>query len=145
LWIRLNFFLRPPSKLARTETVRTILCILLLGALALVAAPDTNVTGKWSGNFKMTRSDGEVSDGSALLLLKQTGGEITGSVGPTEDEQHAISKGGIEGEKITLLIEDEGRTIKFALVLAGDRITGDADISYQGQTAKAKIDVTRAK
>src|SRR3954469_21550034 len=108
-WIRLNFFLRPPSKLARTETVRIIFCVLLLGALALVAAPDINVTGKWSGNFKMTRSDGEVSDGSALLLLKQSGSEIPGSVGPTEDEQPAITKGKIEGEKITLLVDDEGR------------------------------------
>jgi hypothetical protein len=113
--------------------VRTILYVLLLGALALVAAPDVNVTGKWSGSFKLTRSDGEASDGPALLLLKQTGSDITGSVGPTEDEQHAITKGKIEGEKITLLIEYEGRTIKFALVLAGDRVTGDADISYDGQ------------
>ena len=108
--------------------MRTILYVLLLGALALVAAPDTNITGKWSGSFKMTRSDGEVSDGSALLLLKQSGSEITGSVGPTEDEQHAITKGKIEGEKITLLIDDEGRTIKFALVLAADRITGEIGI-----------------
>jgi len=141
----LNFSIGPPSTLARRETVRTILCILMLGALALVAAPDTNVTGKWSGSFKMTRSDGETSDGPALLLLKQAGSEITGSVGPTQDEQHAITKGKIEGEKISLLVEDDGRTIKFALLLAADRITGDADVSHEGETAKAKIDVTRAK
>jgi hypothetical protein len=125
--------------------MRTVFCVLLLGAVALVAAPDVNVTGKWSGSFKMTRSDGETSDGPALLSLKQTGSEITGTVGQTEDEQHAITKGKIEGEKITLLIEDEARTIKFALVVAADRITGDAEISYNGETAKAKIEVTRAK
>jgi hypothetical protein len=39
----------------------------------------------------------------------------------------------------------EGRTIKFDLVLAADRITGDVNMVRDGQTAKAKIDVTRAK
>jgi hypothetical protein len=66
-------------------------------------------------------------------------------VGPDEGEQHPITKGRIEGDKITLLVEDEGHTIKFDLVVAGDRITGDANISHDGQTRQAKIEVTRAK
>lgn len=125
--------------------MRTIVCILFLGVFALVAAPDTNITGKWSGTFNMTSSDGQTKDGTALLLLKQTGSEITGSVGPSEDEQHKITKGKIEGDKITLLVEDEGHTIKFDLLVAAERITGEANMSHEGETAKAKLDVTRAK
>jgi hypothetical protein len=123
--------------------VRTIFCILLLCALAFVAVADTNVTGKWTGNFKVMGPDGE--EGTALLMLKQTGSDITGSVGPEEGEQHTITKGKIEGDKISLLVEEEGRTLKFELVLAGDRITGDASMSHEGQTRQAKLDVTRAK
>ena len=79
-------------------------------------------------------------------MLTQNGTEITGAVGPDEGEQHAITKGKIEGDKITLVVEDEeGRTIKFDLVLAADRITGDVNMVRDGQTAKAKINVTRAK
>jgi hypothetical protein len=42
-------------------------------------------------------------------------------------------------------VEGDGRVIKFDLVLAADKISGNVDIGMQGQTAKAKIDVTRAK
>ena len=123
--------------------MRTIFCVLLLGALALVAVADTNVTGKWTGSYKVAAPDGD--SGTALLMLKQTGSEISGSVGPGEGEQHTITKGKIEGDKITLLVEDEGMSIKFDLIVAGDRITGDANMSHDGQTRQAKLDVTRAK
>ena len=126
--------------------MRTVFCLLLASALALVAAPDTNISGKWSGSFNVTRPDGETKDSTAVLLLKQSGVEITGSAGPNDDEQHPIKNGKIEGNKITLLVEDEGRSIKFDLVLAADRITGDANMTGQGgESAKAKVDVTRTK
>jgi hypothetical protein len=125
--------------------MRTILGILLLGVVALVAAPDTNITGTWTGSFKMTNSEGQTKDGTALLLLKQTGAEITGTVGPDEGEQHAITKGRIEGDKISLESTDGGVTIKFELALAGDRITGDVNAAGEGRTMKAKLDVTRTK
>jgi hypothetical protein len=123
--------------------MRTIFCILLLGALALFAAADTNITGKWTGPFKIVGPEPET--GTAILVLKQSGSDITGTVGPAEGEQHTITKGKIEGDKITLLVEDEGHTIKLDLVLAGDRITGDVNISHDGETRKGNIDVTRAK
>ena len=126
--------------------MRTILCALLFGGvLALVAAPDTNVTGKWSGSFNITNPDGQTKEGTAFLVLKQNGSEISGSVGPHESEQHTIKKGKIEGDKITLLVEDEGRVINFDLVFAADRIKGDVKMSHAGQTASAKLDVGRSK
>ena len=65
--------------------------------------------------------------------------------GPSEDEQFAIQKGKIDGDKITLLVDHDGHTMTFNLVLAADRITGDAQMSRDGQTMKARIDVSRAK
>jgi len=80
-----------------------------------------------------------------VLVLKQSGSDITGTVGPNEDEQFPIQKGKIDGDKITLEADDKGRTMTFNLVLAADRITGEAQMSRDGQTMKAKIDVARAK
>jgi hypothetical protein len=125
--------------------MKTILCMLLLGALTLVAAPDADVTGKWTGSFNITNADGQTKEATAYLVLKQSGSDITGTVGPDEGEQHNITKGKIEGDKITLLVEDEGRTITFDLVLTADRIKGDVNMSHDGQTGKAKLDVGRAK
>jgi hypothetical protein len=118
---------------------------LVLAALAGAAFADVDVTGKWSGSFTMTGPDGETKDGTALLILKQTGADITGTVGPNEDERFTIQKGKIEGDKITLEADHGGHTMKIDLVLAADRITGEAHMEADGQTLKAKIDVSRAK
>lgn len=126
--------------------MKTFLCLFVLAALAGLAMADTNVTGKWSGSFNVTRGDGDSKDSTALLVLKQNGAEITGSVGPNEDEQFPIQTGKIEGDKITLVAEHDGHTIKFDLVLAADRITGDANMTGDNnETAKAKLDVSRVK
>jgi hypothetical protein len=125
--------------------MRAFACFLLLLGLALSAAA-ADITGTWSGSFNMTRPDGESKESEALLVLKQNGSEITGSVGPNENERHTIAKGKIEGDKITLeTAEGEGPAIKFELVLEGDHIKGDASASHEGQTMKAKLDLTRVK
>jgi hypothetical protein len=125
--------------------VRRIASILAVGALWVATAAAADVSGKWSGSFKMMRPDGEARDGTALLVLKQTGNEITGTVGPNEGEQHP-AKGKIDGDKITLESNDGGVVIKLDLVLTGERIAGDVNATREdGQTMKAKLDVTRAK
>ena len=123
--------------------MKVLACILLLAAA--LTAYDVNVTGKWTGSFNMTAPDGETHDSTALLILKQEGTNITGSVGPNEGEQYTIKKGTIEGSKITIEVEHESDVIKFALILADERITDEANFSHDGQMAKAKIDIKREK
>jgi hypothetical protein len=125
--------------------MKTLLCVLLLAAFSGVAMTTGDVTGNWTGSFNMTRPNGESKETTALLMLKQDGTAITGSVGPNEGEQFAIQKGTIEGDKITLEVEHDGHSMKFDLVLAADRIAGDATMSGEGPAAKAKLDVKRAK
>ena len=125
--------------------MKIIICILVLGALAIMTAAEPNVTGKWSGNFNSIGPEGEARESTAVLILKQTGPEIAGSFGPSEADQTPISKGKIEGDKITLIADIEGRTVTFNLVLTTDRLKGDVNMSHGGQIAKAKIDVTREK
>ena len=124
--------------------MKTLLCCVVLAALAGAATADVDVTGKWSGSFNASDQNGETK--TAVLILKQSGSDITGTVGPNEDEQFPIQKGKIEGDKITLEADHEGHSIKIALVmLAADRIAGDAQMSHDGQIVTAKIDVSRAK
>ena len=125
--------------------MRTLLCFLVLAALAGVALADVDVTGKWSGSFNATNSNGETKESTAVLVLRQSGSDITGTVGPNEDEQFTIQKGKIDRDKLTLEVDHDGHTMTFNLVLAADRITGEAQMSRDGQTMKAKIDVSRAK
>jgi hypothetical protein len=125
--------------------MKRLLCFLVLAAVAIAATADADVTGKWSGSFNLTGPNGETKETTALLVLKQTGTEISGTVGPDEGERIEIQKGKIEGDKIVLEVAQDGATMTFALVLAADRITGEARMSREGQTAHAKVDVSRAK
>ena len=126
--------------------MRAILRLLAVTALIGVAMADVKVTGKWSGTFSITRDNGESKDATAVMNLKQTGGEITGTVGPTNDEQFPIQKVKIDGDKITLEAEHGGQAIKFTLVCSADHITGEANMSSEnGETAKVKLDLTREK
>jgi hypothetical protein len=125
--------------------MRVLICALIVAALAVTAFADATVTGKWTGSFHSISPDGEARESTAVMILKQSGPEVTGTAGPDESDQHLTLKGKIGGNKITLDAQSDGRTIHFDLVLAADRITGDMNMVHSGQTAKAKIDLTRAK
>lgn len=126
--------------------MKTLLSLVALAMVAFGAVADTDVSGKWSGAFNMTAPDGSVREGTAVAVLKQSGTEITGTAGPNDDEQYQITKGKIEGEKITLEVQpNDGPVIKLALVLAGDRIKGDAVMERDGEKRTAKLDLGRVK
>src|SRR5947209_8060000 len=126
--------------------MKTLLFLVLMVAVAGVAVADAvDVTGKWSGSFNSVGPNGDTKESTALLVLKQSGTDITGTVGPNEDEQFPIQKGKIEGDKITLEADHDGHVMKFELKLASGRISGEALMSREGQSMKAKIGVGRAK
>jgi hypothetical protein len=125
--------------------MKALFCSFLLTVFALTASADTDITGKWSGSFVTTTPEGGTKDATAFLVLKQSGSDITGSVGPNENEQFPILKGKIEGDKITIEADHGGHTIKLTLVLAEDHIKGDASMATDERTMTAKLDVTRMK
>jgi hypothetical protein len=128
--------------------MKTLTCLLLLAGLAICASPDMNVTGTWTGNFHITVPGGETRDTDVLLVLKQEGSTITGTVGPDEHERITIKKGTIEGNKITLECRDEehDRSIRFDMAIEGERLKGEANFSSKdGGKRNAKIDAGRAK
>jgi hypothetical protein len=129
----------------KETSVKIFLCLIALCTLALAAPAETDVTGKWTGTLTTSGPDGG-GPSPALLILKQTGGEITGSVGPSDDQQFPVKKGTIAGSKITLEIEPhENQSIKVELVLAGEKMTGDLTMSRDGETRTGKVEVARAK
>lgn len=123
--------------------MKKVMVWLLLAVALGWSLPDIDVTGKWTGTLDIPGPDGK--DSTAVLNLKQKGAEITGTAGPGEDEQLPIKNGKIEGDKISLDVENNGRVIHFAMVVAEDRITGEATMNAGGETHTAKIAVSRSK
>ena len=63
--------------------MKILRCFLVLAALiSFAVAADIDVSGKWSGSFNATGQNGEIKETTAVMLLKQSGTDITGTVGP---------------------------------------------------------------
>lgn len=122
------------------------MCSLLLLAMAMAAAA-TDVSGKWSGTFTATSADGQPRESGAVLIFKQNGTALTGSVGPDESQQWEITSGKVDENKITVEAHSpNGGTARFELVLDGEHIKGDVSVSRaDAPELRGKLDVTRAK
>jgi hypothetical protein len=124
--------------------MKSLVCVLALSALCVSAA---DLSGKWSGTFEMMR-DGEKRSAGALMILKQEGGKISGSVGPSAEQQFPIKIGTIEESRVHLeVVPDQGpAVVKFELTLDGDdHLSGDLSGEGGEGNFKGKIDLKRDK
>jgi hypothetical protein len=111
--------------------------------LALVVGSAADVKGKWEGKITGQRPDGSTSEDSALLILEQKGTTITGTVGGSETDQHPITKGTIDGNKITLAAKNvkNEREYHIELTVEGDVMKG----TLASGERKAQLVVKRRK
>ena len=116
--------------------MKNLLYLFLLAAIALAAA---DVSGKWSGAVKGLEHEGN----SAILHLKQNGAEITGSAGPSEEQQWPIKNGKIDGDRITFQLPTDGPIVRFELNLIEDHMKGEATFDLDGNSRTVVLDLTR--
>jgi len=119
----------------------TLHLVLVALASILLAVP-ADVSGKWSGSFK---PDNEENPLPLFLVLKQDGGSLTGSGGPTETEQHPMQNGKIDGDHLVFEVNAGKGTFYFDLKIAGDEITGGLQMKRDSVTRTAKVSLKRAK
>ena len=118
-----------------------ILAVVSL-VLALVSGAGADVKGKWEGKLFGERPDGTVNEDTAMLILDQKDNKITGSIGGGENDQHPISSGSIEGNKVTIVARTEnGREFKLELTLEGETMKGTIATGER----KGKVEVQRRK
>lgn len=115
-------------------------CLFLLTfAAASLLAADAN--GTWTGTF----TPGSQEPGPAYLVLTQTGNTLTGTAGPSPDEQHEISNGKAEDGNLSFDLATGESTMKFVLRQDGDHLKGEASRTRDGQVEKAQLTVVRSK
>ena len=116
-----------------------ILALATILLSALIAAP-ADVTGKWEGSLTATRSDGTKHDDTVLLILTQKDGTITGSIGGGENDQHAITTGTIDGDKVVIVAKraENGREYRLELTLQNEELNGTVTAGEQRAEVRTK-------
>ena len=118
----------------RTAAVVTL---LVAGAMA------SDLTGKWSGTFKVDGGDHTVPQ---LFILKQQGKTLSGSGGPNATEQYPIENGRIDGDEARF--ELTTGEWKFAYDLkqtAPGTLDGTLKLQSVNDSRNAKVSLTRSK
>ena len=90
--------------------------IVLLLALAL-SAPAADLTGRWKGPMEGTGAD-------VVLDLKADGAAVTGTMSDSEGKPRPITKGTLDGDKISLTVASEWQGNPITLVVTGT-VSGD--------------------
>ena len=123
--------------------MRKLICSLLLSALTLGAA---ELTGKWSGSFDITNSNGETKADTAYMDLKEHAGEVTGTAGPNMEKQWSLRKGKLDGQKLTFEVPtDDGGLLVFDLTFDGEAVQGSCTGNGSGgEKMSAKLRLKRA-
>ena len=121
--------------------------IIVVAALLLIVcawtAAAADVSGRWTGTINVVEN-GESKTVPVLLILKQDGTKVTGTGGNSEDDQHAIIKGSVDGDKVMIEAlggEDGNEHYFLDLTIDGDQMTGEI---RKGDSDRMKMMVKRA-
>ena len=117
--------------------------IILVVMLLAVSAMAGDLTGKWSGTFKVDGGDHTVPQ---LFLLKQQGKTLTGSGGPNAGEQYPIEHGRIEGDDVRFELTTGEWKFTYDLKQTGSAgLVGDLRLDSVGDSRTAKVSLARVK
>jgi len=123
--------------------MKALWLLVLFPALTLGAAAD--VTGKWVGTAEFKTSEGEVRGDPAMMIFKQEGEKLTGTVGPHDAEQFPISNGKVEGDRLSFEVVLASGTARVEMKIEGDELKGEGkQTRADGSVRTAKLSLKRA-
>jgi len=109
-------------------------------ALMAITAAAADVAGRW--RITITTAEGIIN---GVGSLKQTGDEVTGWVGPSENDPIQVSGKFKEGKLILKTLPQAGRTVAFdevVLTIDGNTMSGTIE---HGSHSKSTIKFVRSK
>jgi hypothetical protein len=119
--------------------MKTTIAIILLLAVNAMAG---DLSGKWSGEFKVDGGDHGVPQ---LFMFKQNGDRLTGSGGPNTGEQYPIENGKVDGNRIMFEITTGEWKFTYDLKTTGDRITGTLELKSVNDRRTATVSLNKVK
>lgn len=117
---------------------KTILAVLLLTVNVLAA----NVTGRWSGQFRVDGGDHDVPQ---LFILRQDGNKLIGSGGPDEIEQYPIENGRVNGDRVQFEITTGEWKFVYDIKADGATMKGGLELTSANDRRTASVSLTKAQ
>ena len=118
---------------------RTVTTLFLLASSAMAG----DLTGKWSGTFKVDGGDHNVPQ---LFILKQQGKSLTGSGGPNAGEQYPLENGRIDGDEVRFELTTGEWKFAYDLKQTGpDGLKGDLKLQSVNDSRNARVSLTKWK
>jgi len=117
--------------------------VIVLIVLLVIRAAAVDVTGTWSGTFKVSGGDHNVPQ---IIILKQDGNKLTGSAGPDAEEQYPIENGKVEGDRVRFELTSGEWRFGYDLKREGqDEMKGDIELKSVGSRRTAVVSLSRTK
>ena len=111
---------------------------------AFSQVPKDDISGRWIGSFDVITPDGKTQHDTAYFILQQTGADLSGSAGSTEEHQSKIVSGKVDGKGAEFVIEARGsQQFVFQLTFVGDHLKGTAATHGHEKEMSATVDVER--
>lgn len=118
---------------------KLIVVIVLLLTFSAMAA---DVTGRWSGRFRVGGGDHDVPQ---LFILKQNGNKLTGSGGPDEAEQYPLENGTIDGDRAKFEVTTGEWKFAYNLKIETSSMSGELQLTSVNDRRTAKVTLTKVQ
>lgn len=119
--------------------MKKVFAVVLLLTMNTMAG---DLTGKWSGSFKVDGADHDVPQ---LFIFKQEGNKLTGSGGPDKSEQYPIEDGRVDGDRARFEITTGEWKFTYSLKAIDAKLTGDLELKSLDNRRTAKVNLSRAQ
>jgi hypothetical protein len=117
---------------------KAVLAVFLLTVNVLAA----NVTGRWSGRFRVEGGDHDVPQ---LMILKQDGNKLTGSGGPDGTEQYPVENGAVNGDRVQFEITTGEWKFTYDLKADSSKMKGSLELKSVNERRTASVSLTKAR
>lgn len=116
--------------------------LVLVTLLLTISAMAADVSGKWSGRFKVDGGDHDVPQ---LFILKQDGNKLTGSGGPNDNEQYPIENGAIDGDHVKFEVTTGEWKFSYNLKVANASMIGELELKSVNDRRTAKVTLSKVR
>jgi hypothetical protein len=121
----------------RLQKALAMIALLAVGTMA------SELTGTWSGTFKVSGGDHSTPQ---IVILKQEGKKLTGSAGPELGEQYPIENGQIDGDRVRFELTSGEWRFSYDLKRSGpNEMKGNLELKSVDDKRTAVVSLSRTR